>query len=98
MLYIVYAETDPETVGFNPEYLKAIPWLTKCKIFRDVDGKPEINIPFLDKKGAEVLWNICTVFTQEMVENLKELLALFLKGKNSSFLHILITCLYIRNT
>ena len=81
LLYIVSAGIDPESVGFNPEYLKAIPWLTKCKIFREEAGKPVVNIPVLQKKEAEILWNICTEAKHEMVKDLKKLLAEFFKGK-----------------
>ena len=72
---------DPESVGLNPEYLKAIPWLTKCKIFREEEGKPVINIPILHKDEAQALWNLCTEAKYEMVKDLKELLAEFYKGK-----------------
>lgn len=33
LLYLVLTDKEPERVGFNPEYLKAIPWLTRCRIF-----------------------------------------------------------------
>ena len=81
LLYIMHTGIDPESVGFNPEYLKAIPWLTKCKIFREEAGKPVINIPILNKDEAQVLWNLCTEAKYEMVKDLKELLAEFFKGK-----------------
>lgn len=81
LLYIVNAGIDPESVGFNPEYLKAIPWLTKCKIFREEAGKPVVNIPVLQKEEAEILWSICTEAKCEMVKDLKELLSEFFKGK-----------------
>ena len=81
LLYIMHMGIDPESIGFNPEYLKAIPWLTKCKIFREEAGKPVINIPILCKDEAQVLWNLCTEAKYEMVKDLKELLAEFYKGK-----------------
>lgn len=81
LLYIMHMGIDPESVGFNPEYLRAIPWLTKCKIFREEAGKPVINIPILCKDEAQVLWNLCTEAKYEMVKDLKELLAEFYKGK-----------------
>ena len=77
----VEAGIDPESVGFNPEYLKAIPWLTKCKIFREEVGKPVINIPILCKDEAQVLWNLCTEAKYEIVNDLKELLTEFFRGK-----------------
>lgn len=81
LLYIVHAGIDPESVGFNPEYLKAIPWLTKCRILREEAGKPVVNIPVLQKEEAELLWNICTEAKQAMKNDLKELLTEFFKGK-----------------
>ena len=81
LLYLVYTETAPETVGFNPEYLKAIPWLTKCKIFRSEAGKPLVNIPVLNKAEADMLWHLCAEAQKDIVENLQIPLAAFLKGK-----------------
>lgn len=81
LLYIMHTGIDPESVGFNPEYLKAIPWLTKCKIFREEAGKPVINIPVLCKDEAQVLWNLCTEAKYEIVNDLKELLTEFFRGK-----------------
>ena len=77
----MHTGTAPEKTGFNPEYLKAIPWLTKCKIFREEAGKPVINIPVLDKEEAQVLWSLCGEAVYEMGEGLKELLAAFIKGR-----------------
>ncbi len=81
LLYIIYAGIAPESAGFNPEYLKAVPWLTKCKILREEAGKPVVNIPVLQKDEAQILWNICTEAKHEMVKDLKELFAEFFKGK-----------------
>ena len=81
LLYIMYKGIDPESVGFNSEYLKAIPWLTKCKIFREEAGKPVINVPVLHNDEANVLWSICTDAKNKMTEDLKDRLAEFLKGK-----------------
>lgn len=81
LLYIMHTGLDPESVGFNPEYFKAIPWLTKCKIFYEDAGKYCINIPVLDKREGQALWSLCTEAQHEMVKNLKELLAEFFKGK-----------------
>lgn len=81
LLYIIHKGIDPESVGFNPEYLKAIPWLTKCKIFREEVGKPVINVPVIHNDEADVLWSICMDAKIKMTKNLKDILAEFLKGK-----------------
>lgn len=82
LLYILHSGVNPESVGFNPEYLKAIPWLTKCKILRTENGKPFLNIPILTKEEVNGLWNICTEAIFSMVEDLRELLTRFFDGKN----------------
>lgn len=81
LLYIVHQGIEPESVGLNPEYVKAIPWLTKCKIFREEEGKPTVNIPVLQKKEAQILRDLCSEAERETAENLKELLKEFFKGK-----------------
>lgn len=81
LLYIVYAGLEPGSTGFNPEYLRAIPWLTKCRIFREEAGKPVVNIPVLRNNEAQILWNICKEAKSRMVQDLKELLAGFYRGK-----------------
>lgn len=84
LIYIVYTGTNLETIDFNLEYLKAIPWLTKCKIFREEEGKPVVNIPVLHRSESEQLWNLCAKAKQSMVEQLKPLLKKFLKGKKQN--------------
>lgn len=81
LLYTVYAGIDPGRVGLNLEYLKAIPWLTKCKIFREEEGKPAVNIPVLQKEEAQILWDVCAEAEREMKGDLKELLTEFFRGK-----------------
>ncbi len=84
LLYLVHTGTAPESVGFNPEYLKVIPWLTKCRILREEAGKPAVNVPILKREEAEVLWRICKEAMDEMVEDLKGLFATFLQGKKQA--------------
>lgn len=81
LLYIIHTDTNPETVGFNPEYLRSIPWLTKCKILRTENNKPIINIPVLSGKEASDFWNICKEVRQAFADDIKELLAQYFKGK-----------------
>lgn len=81
LLYIVHMGISPEYVGFNPEFLKAIPWLTKCRIFREEAGKPVVNIPILKQEEAKSLWAICKETKNQMAKDLHGLFAEFLKGK-----------------
>lgn len=81
LLYMMYKGIAPESIGFNPEYLKAVPWLTKCRIFREEAGKPVINIPVLHRDEAQILWDIGREARCEMVRDLKDVLAEFFKGK-----------------
>ncbi len=81
LLYIIQEEIMPEQVGINPEYLRAIPWLVKCKIFREENGKPVVNVPVLNAEEGSVLWNVCKEVRQAMEIDLKDILAEFLKGK-----------------
>lgn len=81
LLYIVHQGIEPESVGLNPEYLRAIPWLTKCRIFREEAGKPAVNIPVLQKSEAQKLREICAEAEREMTGDLKEVLMEFLRGR-----------------
>ncbi len=84
LIYIVDTGVNPATIDFNLEYLKAIPWLTKCKIFREEEGKSVVNIPVLNKAESQQLWNLCAKAKQSMTEQLKPLLKKFLKGKKQN--------------
>lgn len=84
LLYTVYKEIEPERVGLNPEYLKAVPWLTRCGIFREEAGRPIVNIPVLTKEEAQILWDICAEAEREMTGDLRELLTEFFRGKKQA--------------
>lgn len=83
LLYLIHTQTDPESVGFNIEYLKAIPWLTRCKILREESGKPQVNIPILTQEEFRKLCQILTEVKQTMWhnENLTALLKQLIVGK-----------------
>lgn len=81
LLYIIYNKIPSEQVGFNSEFLKTIPWLTKCKIFREENGKPVVNIPILSKEESGVLFLLCKESRKMLVDDLKDLLAEFLIDK-----------------
>ena len=55
LMFILYTGTAPESVGFNTEYLKMIPHLTKCKLLRTENGKPAVNVPVLTEKEFRIL-------------------------------------------
>lgn len=55
LMFILYTGTAPESVGFNTEYLKMIPHLTKCKLLRTENGKPAVNVPVLTETEFRIL-------------------------------------------
>lgn len=81
LIFLVQKGIDPESAGFNPQYLKVIPWLTKCRIFREEAGKPVVNIPVFQKDEAQILWELCAEAKREMTAGLKGLLTEFFRGK-----------------
>lgn len=81
LLYIIHNNIPSEQAGFNSEFLKTIPWLTKCKIFREEKGKPVVNIPILTKEESSVLFSLCKESRNMLVDDLKDLLAEFLNDK-----------------
>ncbi len=81
LLCLIDTNTKPESVGFNIEYLKIIPWLIQCKVLCEKDGKPAVNIPVLSTEEAKELWTLCTAAESELADSLKELLSDFYHGK-----------------
>lgn len=81
LLYILRRGISPEAVDFNSEYLKAVPWLTKCRVLREENGKPAVNVPVLNRDAAAILWDACAQAHRELSEDLQGLLAKFLKGR-----------------
>ena len=55
LMFILHTGTAPESVGFNTEYLKMIPHLTKCKLLRVENGKPAVNVPVLNEEAFHIL-------------------------------------------
>ncbi len=82
LLTVLRLGLSPEREGFNPEYLKAVPWLTRCKVLREENGRPVVNVPVLSREEAKVLWDICERGTRGTAESLRELLRDFLRGKD----------------
>lgn len=81
LLCLLKTGTDPESTGFNTEYLKSIPWLEECRILREENGKPILNIPVLDGAQAQQVWELCGQAAAALSEDVKPLLARFLCGK-----------------
>ncbi len=81
LLYILHRRLEPETVDFNTVYPKAVPWLTKCKVLREENGRPVVNIPVLDRDAAAILWDACARAHRELEESLSGLLAEFIRGR-----------------
>lgn len=72
LLCLLHTGTDPESVDFNTEYLRAIPWLKKCKILVEEKGKIAVNIPVFSRQEWEELWKICKASKTAMVTELTE--------------------------
>ena len=70
LLYILHTGISPEAVGFNTEYLKMIPHLTKCKLLREESGKPAVNIPVLNESEYEILHGLLTDAKEALWEDL----------------------------
>lgn len=81
LLCLLKTGTDPESVGFNTEYLKSIPWLAECKILREENKKPVINVPVLDCAQMQELKELCTRTRTALASDTRKLLAGFLRGK-----------------
>ena len=81
LLYIAYTGMNPSQVGFNTEALKAVPWLVNCRVLRLEDNKPTVNIPVLSTEEIRGLWLSCSQTADVMKNELKALLADYLKGK-----------------
>lgn len=89
LLYIIYNKIPTKYAGFNHEFLKVIPWLTKCKILREENGKPILNIPILNKSESDELFKLCYESRSLIYENTKDLLKEFLKDKKQEIpLHL----------
>ena len=81
LLYIINENKNPESLGFNVEYLKAIPWLLKCKVLRKENDKLYVNIPILSLTDVRKIYNILLLTIDDIVKNMKDLLSDFIKNK-----------------
>ncbi len=87
LLFILHMGIPTDMVGLNTEYLKAIPHLTRCRILREENGKPRVNIPVLNGNEFVSLCNILTDAKREMCGcgELVSKLAEFIKDKKTSY-------------
>ena len=85
LLFILHMGIPAEYVGFNEEYLKMIPHLTKCKILREENGQIFVNIPVINEKEFGILSDLLEEAKRGMEadEELKNLFAEFLSGKET---------------
>ena len=83
LLYLIHTGADIEKTHFDPEYLKAIPWLTKCRLLRTVDGKPHVNVPILDSETHSKLLAHEKAAKAGMREPLMHLFSDFFPGREA---------------
>lgn len=86
LMYILKYDISPESVGFNEEYLKAIPHLLKCKILRVENGRTIPNVPIINKEEYNDLCNLLNEAKSNLVNDkvLEELLFIFCKDKKTN--------------
>lgn len=53
LLYLVYKGISIDAVGFEPAYLRAIPHLAACGVFRYENGKARVDIPVISKAAYQ---------------------------------------------
>lgn len=83
LLHIIRSGIEPASVGFYTQYLQAIPHLTACKLLREENGKPHVNIPIINEAEFHRLYDILTRTKREIGDNkeLERVFAAFLKDK-----------------
>lgn len=80
LLHVIREGMNPEEVGFNAEYLKAIPWLKRCKILTG-EEMPTVNIPVLTGEEARGFYRILWGILDKVKVDIKEPFAEFVKDK-----------------
>lgn len=83
LLYLIHTGISPEKVGLSAEYLRMIPHLTKCKLLREADGKPVVNIPVMNETEFRLLSGLLTEAKKAMRgdTSLQEAIQGFIKDK-----------------
>ena len=87
LLFLLHMGIPFEYLGFSETYLKAVPWLTKCKILREKNGRPKVNIPVLGGMEYERLLKLLDASTKKIYsdELLKTRLSEFVKDKKVKY-------------
>lgn len=87
LLFLLHTGIPFEYLGFSEMYLKAVPWLTKCKILREENGSPKVNIPIMNGKEYEKFWRILDKSTEKIYSDalLKIQVKEFLKDKKKEY-------------
>ena len=87
LLFLLRMGIPFEYLGFSETYLKAIPWLTKCKILREENGRTVVNIPVLGDMEYERLLKLLDSSTKKIYfdEHLRTQMDEFLKDKKTEY-------------
>ena len=87
LLFLLHMEIPFEYLGFSEIYLKSVPWLTKCKILREENGTPKVNIPVLGDMEYERLLKLLDSSTKKIYsdELLRTQMGEFLKDKKTEY-------------
>ena len=83
LLYLIHTGADIEKTRFDPEYLKAIPWLVECRLLRTENGRPHVNVPVIDGDAFSKLREHEKASRDRMREPLKALFSDFLPGRRA---------------
>jgi len=81
LLYLLHSGLEPNQVGFNTEALKGIPFLIKCKVLRQENGRPVVNIPVMHPEEYRQLYCLCQETAGLLSPDIKEHLAALVRGK-----------------
>lgn len=84
LLSLIERGINPEKAGFNAKLLQSIPWLVECKILNYDNGNVKISIPVLSKKEKTEIWEIFSRTQKALKNDLKHLLADFIKDKKQA--------------
>jgi len=87
LLFLLHTGIPFENLGFSEVYLKAVPWLIKCKILREENGRPKVNIPVLGGMEYEKLLKLMDALRTKIYsdELLKTRMSEFLKDKKKEY-------------
>jgi len=81
LLYVIREGINPEELGVNSEWLKAVPLLKQCKILTEEKGVPVVNIPVLTGEEYEVFWGILNRARNKLMTGIRERFVEFIRDK-----------------